>query len=93
MPAGWVGGSTSKPRLDALKTLLSIPPPEPVELADDPDRLHRLRYLWLTSTDSTRQLAARLQISQPHLIRLLRGDRRPSRSLQQRIEFLTAPLP
>lgn len=91
MPAGWVGGSTSKPRLDALKALLSIPPPEPIELADDSDCLHRLRYLWLTSTDSTRHLAARLGISQPHLIRLLRGDRRPSRSLRQRLELLTAP--
>jgi transcriptional regulator with XRE-family HTH domain len=77
--------------LDALKTLLSIPPPEPVELTDDSDRLHHLRYLWLTSTDSTRHLAARLGISQPHLIRLLRGDRRPSRSLRQRLELLTAP--
>ncbi len=92
MPAGWVGGSTSKYRLNALKALLSLPPPEPIELTDDPDRLHRLRYLWLTSTDSTRQLAARLGISQPHLIRLLRGDRRPSRSLRRRLELLTAPL-
>jgi len=77
--------------LNALKALLSIPPPEPIELTDDSDRLHRLRYLWLTSTDSTRHLAARLDISQPHLIRLLRGDRRPSRSLRQRLELLTAP--
>lgn len=77
--------------LDALKTLLSIPPPEPIELTDDSDRLHRLRYLWLTSTDSTRHLAACLGISQPHLIRLLRGDRRPSRSLRRRLELLTAP--
>ncbi len=79
--------------LNSLKTLLSIPPPEPIELTDDSDRLHRLRYLWLTSTDSTRPLAARLGISQPHLIRLLRGDRRPSRSLRRRLELLTAPLP
>jgi len=77
--------------LDALKALLTIPPPEPIELTDDSDRLHHLRYLWLTSTDSTRHLAARLGISQPHLIRLLRGDRRPSRSLRQRLELLTAP--
>ena len=77
-----------QPRLNALKALLSIPPPEPIELTDDSDRLHRLRYLWLTSTDSTR-----LGISQPHLIRLLRGDRRPSRSLRRRLELLTAPLP
>jgi len=76
---------------NALKALLSIPPPEPIELTDDSDRLHRLRYLWLTSTDSTRHLAACLDISQPHLIRLLRGDRRPSRSLRQRLELLTAP--
>ncbi len=82
--------SSRQQHLDALKTLLSIPPPEPIELADDSDRLHRLRYLWLTSTDSTRHLAARLGISQPHLIRLLRGDRRPSRSLRRRLELLTA---
>ena len=77
--------------LDALKALLSIPPPEPIELTDDSDCLHRLRYLWLTSTDSTRHLAACLGISQPHLIRLLRGDRCPSRSLRRRLELLTAP--
>ena len=79
--------SDRQQHLDALKALLSIPPPEPIELTDDSDRL---RYLWLTSTDSTRHLAAQLQISQPHLIRLLRGDRRPSRSLRQRLELQTA---
>ncbi|MFQ5662393.1 MAG: helix-turn-helix domain-containing protein [Terriglobia bacterium] len=76
-------------RLDALKALLSIPAPEPIEFSRDPDRLHRLRYLWLSENRSTRALARQLGISPPHLIRLLRGDRRPSRSLRERIEALS----
>ena len=47
-----------------------------------------LRYLWLTSKGSTADLAASLDISQPHLIRLLRGDRAPSRKLSARIVAL-----
>ncbi len=71
-----------------LKALLSQPPPHPPEFAHDPDGLHRLRFLWLTSYTSTKSLAAQLGISQPHLIRLLRGDRRPSRSVEKRIRNL-----
>ncbi|MFQ5778376.1 MAG: hypothetical protein ACE5IP_10260 [Terriglobia bacterium] len=63
--------------LDALKALLSLPPPQPIEFEDDPDCLHRLRYLWLTAPSSTRDLAALLDDSQPHLIRLLHGDHHP----------------
>ena len=77
--------------LDALKALLSLPPPHPIEFEDDPDCLHRLRYLWLTAPSSTRDLAALLDVSQPHLIRLLRGDRRPGRALRHRLEQLVRP--
>lgn len=80
------------PRTDWLRlaqSLLSLPPPPPQEFSDDPDCLHRLRYLWLTSHWSTRQFAKLLGISQPHLIRLLRGDRRPSAAVRRRLEVLT----
>ncbi|MFQ5696324.1 MAG: helix-turn-helix domain-containing protein [Terriglobia bacterium] len=91
--------------LSALKALLAIPPPTPIEFSDDPDpdslhhqssspghprdHLERLRYVWLTYPGSTRELARLLDISQPHLIRLLRGDRRPSKNLRERIASLT----
>lgn len=76
--------------LRAAKALLSLPPPQPIELQDDPNSLHRLRYFWLASALSTKQLAAQLDISQPHLIRLLRGDRKPSRKLRERIQALSS---
>lgn len=74
------------------KALLSLPPPAVHRLGvgrPKPDALDALRYYWLTSHLSTRELAADLGISQPHLIRLLRGDRRPSRKLRERIAALT----
>ncbi len=76
--------------LSFAKTLLSVPPPRPLNFDDDPDGLHRLRFLWLSGNLSTRDLAAELGISQPHLIRLLRGDRRPSRSLREQIALLVS---
>lgn len=85
-------------RLAALKVLLSLPPPPPKPGARssdssrawprESDSLDRLRHLWLAGELSARQLALQLGISQPHLIRLLRGDRRPSRALQARLESL-----
>ena len=56
--------------------------------AEPMDYLERLRLFWLSSDQSTKELAAALEISPPHLIRLLRGDRRPSRKLRQRIAAL-----
>ncbi|HEX9764469.1 MAG TPA: hypothetical protein VGA39_04235, partial [Candidatus Acidoferrales bacterium] len=52
------------------------------------DARDRLRYHWLNSYASTKALAGQLGISQPHLIRLLRGDRKPSRRLRERITAL-----
>ena len=52
------------------------------------DSLDSLRHLWLSGRFKTRDLAATLGISQPHLIRLLRGDRRPSKKLLERISSL-----
>ena len=49
------------------------------------DSLDSLRHLWLSGRFKTRELAAALGISPPHLIRLLRGDRRPSKKLLERI--------
>jgi transcriptional regulator with XRE-family HTH domain len=52
------------------------------------DLLHRLQFHWLTSSTPTKSLAAQLGIGQPHLIRLLRDDRKPSRKLRDRIARL-----
>ena len=79
-----------------LKAFLSLPPPTPPEFSNDPDGRNlsradardRLRYHWLNSYASTKALAGQLGISQPHLIRLLRGDRKPSRRLRERITAL-----
>lgn len=54
------------------------------------DPLDPLRHLWLSGRYKTRELAAALGISQPHLIRLLRGDRRPSKGLLERIALLAS---
>lgn len=72
--------------IELVKMFLSLPPPAS---DDSNDPRNALRYFWLTSGRSTRQLAADLGIGQPHLIRLLRGDRRPSRKLRERIQNLT----
>jgi len=85
------GAQSRNPRdlwLEAAKTLLETPPPRPLNFDDDPDGLHRLRFLWLSGDRSTQDLAADLGISQPHLIRLLRGDRKPSRALREIIQGL-----
>ncbi|MGH9778449.1 MAG: helix-turn-helix domain-containing protein, partial [Candidatus Acidiferrales bacterium] len=75
-------------RIAFLRALLSQPPPAPSEFDNDPDRLHRFRYLWLTSNAPTKSFAAQLGISPRHVLRLLRGDRRPSRKLRERIARL-----
>lgn len=78
-------------QLDLVKLLLALPPPAPPHFNDDPDASEHLRFLWLTHDGSTGDLAAQLEISQPHLIRLIRGDRRPSRKLRERIRALGWP--
>ncbi len=79
---------TRRQWLESLRLLLSLPPPTPIEFENDPDHLHRLRYFWLAGSLKTRHLADLLSISPPHLIRLLRGDRRPSKSLRGRLQSL-----
>lgn len=86
---------TCTERLTCLKALLSLPPPDS---SDSP--LHRLRQLWLAcpvkggaGSLKTSDLAARLGISQPHLIRLLRGDRCPSRALREKLAALAESRP
>jgi len=56
--------------------------------ADSQNPMERLRRLWLSGGLKTRDLAAAFGISQPHLIRLLRGDRAPSKKLLERISRL-----
>jgi len=61
----------------------------PVTLAStDHSPIDSLRRLWLSGGLKTRDLAATLGISPPHLIRLLRGDRAPSKKLLERISRL-----
>jgi transcriptional regulator with XRE-family HTH domain len=67
-----------------LKAALAARPPAPGE-AGDADALARLRHVWLAGPLKTKELAAALGVSQPHLIRLLRGDRNPSRRLREQL--------
>jgi len=75
-------------RVAALKALLAQPPPKPDARSSRHDALESLRHLWLAGSLKTCELAAALGVSPPHLIRLLRGDRRPSRALTDRIQHL-----
>lgn len=64
--------------------------PEGSRGATDHDPMDSLRRLWLSGPYKTRELAALLGISQPHLIRLLRGYRAPSKALLERIAQITS---
>jgi len=79
-------------RVAALKALLAQPPPKPDARSSEPDPLAHLRHAWLAGSLKTKELAAALGVSPPHLIRLLRGDRRPSRKLCEQLAALTSRL-
>lgn len=66
--------------------LLALPPPPPLEVEGEDDAMARLRHRWLSGGAPAGVLAAELGVSQPHLIRLLHGERRPSRALRERLE-------
>ncbi len=80
----------------AVRAALAARPPAPGETGDA-DPLARLRHAWLARVGlagplKTKELAAALGVSQPHLIRLLRGDRRPSKRLREQLRALTSRL-
>ena len=77
--------------LAAVRAALAARPPAPGETGDA-DPLEALRHVWLAGPLKTKELAAALGVSQPHLIRLLRGDRRPSRKLSEQLAALTSRL-
>jgi hypothetical protein len=79
-------GDERQQALDGLKLLLTLPLPAPPGAEDDADGLNLLRYLWFAYEGSSKELAAQLEISPAHLMRLLRGDRHPRRALRERIE-------
>ena len=76
--------------LAAVRGALAAPPPRELEAEAGP--ASRLRHRWLAGSLKTRELAAALGVSPPHLIRLLRGDRRPSKRLQEQLAALTSRL-
>ena len=76
--------------LAAVRAALAAPPPRELEAEAGP--ASNLRHLWLAGSLKTRELAAALGVSPPHLIRLLRGDRRPSKRLQEQLAALTSRL-
>ena len=85
-------GRAHQERLAALKALLAQPPPKPDARSSEPDPLAHLRHAWLAGSLKTKELAAALGVSPPHLIRLLRRDRRPSRKLCEQLAALTSRL-
>ncbi|MGH9863522.1 MAG: helix-turn-helix domain-containing protein [Candidatus Acidiferrales bacterium] len=68
--------------------LLALPPPPPLEEDGEADAVARLRHQWLSGSLPTRALAAELGVSEVHLIRLLHGERQPSRKLREKIAGL-----
>ena len=79
-------------RVAALKALLAQPPPKPDARSSEPDPLAHLRHAWLAGSLKTKELAAAVGVSPPHLIRLLRRDLRPSRKLCEQLAALTSRL-
>ena len=80
------GGAASQPGRAGNETVRGVANDTHVDDSTAPMEL--LRRLWLSGGLKTRDLAATLGISPPHLIRLLRGDRAPSKKLLERISRL-----
>ena len=76
--------------LAAVRGALAAPPPRELEAEAGP--ASKLRHLWLAGSLKTKELAAALGVSQSHLIRLLRGDRRPSKRLREQLQAVASRL-